>query len=217
MKKNLTNWIAVFISLLPLGYLAAIWNTLPQVVPVHFNGEMKADRMGDKSELWLVTGMMASISILIYFLINNIHRIDPKRRGMPQSETFNKLSFGLVVFLAALNFIIISSAKGNLVLQNLLFPLMGLLFAFLGNYMNNIKPNYFAGFRLPWTLSDDENWRKTHHLAGKIWFAGGMLFAVVSLFLPTSIVLPVFIILTVILSLIPAVYSYRLFKKQTPS
>lgn len=217
MKKNLTNWIAVFISLLPLGYLAAIWNTLPQVVPVHFNGEMKADRMGDKSELWLVTGMMAGISILIYFLINNIHRIDPKRRGMPQSETFNKLSFGLVVFLAALNFIIISSAKGNLVLQNLLFPLMGLLFAFLGNYMNNIKPNYFAGFRLPWTLSDDENWRKTHHLAGKIWFAGGMLFAVVSLFLPTSIVLPVFIILTVILSLIPAVYSYRLFKKQTPS
>lgn len=217
MKKNLTNWIAVFISLLPLGYLAAIWNTLPQVVPVHFNGEMKADRMGDKSELWLVTGMMAGISILIYFLINNIHRIDPKRRGMPQSETFNKLSFGLVVFLAALNFIIISSAKGHLVLQNLLFPLMGLLFAFLGNYMNNIKPNYFAGFRLPWTLSDDENWRKTHHLAGKIWFAGGMLFAVVSLFLPTSIVLPVFIILTVILSLIPAVYSYRLFKKQTPS
>ncbi len=215
MKKNTMKWIALLICILPLAYLAIIWSSLPQIVPVHFNSEMKPDRMGDKSELWLVTGVMACVSILVYFLINNIYRIDPKRRGEPQSVTFNKLSFGLVIFLAALNAIIISSAKGALVLQNLLFPLLGLLFAFLGNYMNNIKPNYFAGFRLPWTLSDDENWRKTHHLASRIWFAGGLFLTIASVVLPLRFVLPVFITTIVLMSIIPTVYSYRLFKNKS--
>ncbi|MDQ2752120.1 MAG: SdpI family protein, partial [Bacteroidota bacterium] len=35
----------------------------------------------------------------------------------------------------------------------------------MGNNFYNIKPNYFAGYRLPWTLESEENWRKTHHLA----------------------------------------------------
>jgi len=215
MKKNLINLIAILISLLPLAYLAFIWNSLPEIVPVHFDSEMKPDRMGNKSELWLVSGIMAVVSLFVFFLLNNLHRIDPKRRGTQQSATMNKLGFGLVIFLAVLNVIIISSAKGNMMLQNFLFPLMGLLFAFLGNYMNNIKPNYFAGIRLPWTLSDDENWRKTHHLAGKLWFAGGLLIAVISLLLPIPLVIPIFIGIVIILVLIPGIYSYRLFKNKT--
>jgi uncharacterized membrane protein len=215
MKKNIINWIAILTSLLPFAYLAFIWNSLPDIVPVHFDLQMKPDRMGNKSELWIVTGILAGVSICIYFLMINIHRIDPKRKDETQSGTFNKLAFGLVIFLAALNSIIISSAKGNLILQNLLFPLVGLLFAFLGNYINNIKPNYFAGIRLPWTLSDDENWRRTHHLAGKLWFSGGLLIAIISLLLPLRVVVTFFIAATVILVLIPAIYSYRFFKKQT--
>lgn len=215
MKKNITNGIAVLIALLPLAYLSFIWNSLPQIVPVHFNYEMKPDRMGYKGEIWVVAGIIAGVSLFTYFLINNIHRIDPKRKSKPQSGTFNKLALGLVIFLAALNLIIISSAKGNIVMQNFLFPLLGLLFAFLGNYMNNIKPNYFAGFRLPWTLSDDENWRKTHQLAGRLWFAGGLFLAIVSLLLPFQYTFPVFIATVVLMSLIPAVYSYRLFKNKT--
>ena len=215
MKKNISTWVAILICLLPLAYLGVIWNSLPQLVPLHFNYEMKPDRMGDKSEIWRVTGIMAGVSILIYFLITNIHRFDPKRKNRPESGTFKKLALGLVVFFAALNMIIISSIKGSIVMQNLLFPLLGLLLAFLGNYMNNIKPNYFAGFRLPWTLSDDENWRKTHHLAGKIWFGGGLFLAVVSLLLPFKFTFPLFIAIVAVMSLIPAIYSYRLFKNKT--
>ncbi len=215
MKKNLTNLIAVVIALLPLAYLAISWPSIPALVPLHFNLEMKPDRMGQKSELWLVAGIFTGISLFVYFLMTNLNLIDPKRKEAMPSDAFRKLSFGLVVFLAALNVIIISSAKGGVVLQNFLFPLIGLLLAFIGNYMNNIKPNYFAGIRLPWTLSDDDNWRKTHHLAGRIWFAGGLLLAIASLLLPVKIAVPLFIATVVIMSLIPAVYSYRLFKNKS--
>ena len=218
MKKHfLLNCIVIVVTLLPFGYLALVWNSLPETVPIHFGADLKPDRTGSKDNLWLMTGIMAGGSILLYFLFQNLHRIDPKRKDAPPSSTFNKLAVGIVVFMTALSFIIIASAKGGVVIRNLLFPLLGLLFAFLGNYMNHIKPNYFAGFRLPWTLSSDDNWRKTHQLAGKLWFAGGMLLAVVSLFMPSHFIFPVFISITVVIVLIPVVYSYRLFKQQSSS
>jgi uncharacterized membrane protein len=216
MKKRLPNSVAILIALVPIIYLATIWQSLPQTVPVHFNAEMKPDRMGDKSELWLVAGLMTGASILVYFLLTNVHKIDPKRKGQPQSgAAFQKLGIGIVVFISALGVLILQAAKGNTVLHNFLFPLLGLLFAFIGNYMVSIKPNYFAGFRLPWTLSNDENWRKTHQLGGRLWFAGGMLIAVGCLFLPGTIAFPFFLGLVFLMIIIPAVYSYRLFKKQS--
>ena len=121
----------------------------------------------------------------------------------------------MVIFVSALGCLIITSAKDRAVMKNFIFPLLGLMFAFIGNYMVNIKPNYFAGIRLPWTLSNDENWRKTHQLGGKLWFAGGMLIAVASFFLPGPQAFTFFISVIAIMVIIPLVYSYRLFKKHS--
>src|SRR5215213_1272603 len=213
MKKEVNNLIAVLIMLSPAAYLAIIWKNLPQQVPVHFNLRMEPDRFGDKSELWLITGIMFLVSIAMYFLLRNIQKIDPKRKNAGQATIFHKLGFGIAVFITTLSFLLINtSAKGIHSMQNYLFPLLGLLFAFLGNYMVNIKPNYFAGFRLPWTLSDDNNWRKTHQLGGKLWFTGGMLIAVVCLFLPLNAAFIFFVTVMVIITVIPIVYSYKMFK-----
>lgn len=211
-KSSLLTWIVVLVALLPVGYLAITWSTLPQNVPVHFGTDMKPDRISSKSELWATTGLLSLVSIGLYFLLANLHRIDPKRRGAQPSATFNKLAAGLAVFISALSFISLLSANGTTAFQNLFFPLVGLLFAFIGNYMHNIKPNYFAGLRLPWTLSSDENWHRTHQLAGKLWFGGGLLIAIVSLFLRFSFMIPLFFGILLVLTIIPAIYSYHLFK-----
>lgn len=213
-KRTFTHRIVVLIALLPLVYLALVWNRLPSIVAAHFGADFKPDRYGDKTEVLLAAVLLALASIGVYFLLNNLHRFDPKRKGSGTSSSFHKLGFGLVLFMAALNVIIIESAKGTLQIQNFLFPLLGLMFAFLGNYMNNIKPNYFAGIRLPWTLSNDENWRRTHQLAGRLWFAGGLLIAIVGVLLSPASFLPVFISLLVVMVVVPVIYSYRLFKHQ---
>lgn len=213
-KQSFRLWIVILISLLPAGYLAMVWNTLPELVPVHYGADLKPDRLGNKKELWILTGILAAGSMLTYLLLTNLHRIDPKRKGAGASATFPKLAMGIAVFMAAINLIIIASAKGSMEFQSFLFPLLGLLFAFLGNYMNHIKPNYFAGIRLPWTLSSDENWRRTHQLAGKLWFAGGVLLAIAGFILQPSAMFPVFIALMIVLIFIPVIYSFRLFKQQ---
>src|SRR5579875_1686703 len=159
-SKRLFFFIVLVIAFLPLVYLAVVWQQIPQQVPLHFNARFLPDRTGNKSELWVPAGILAGVSVLLYLLLRNIQLLDPKRRGKPVSGVYTKLAFVMVLFMAALNFVIIISAiKGGSVLQHLLFPLLGLLFVFVGNYMNNIKPNYFAGYRLPWTLSDDNNWK----------------------------------------------------------
>jgi len=215
MKKNivLRNLVIILISLSPLAYLALAWERIPEKVALHYNASLQPDRIGNKSELWIVVGIVAAVSVLVYFLLQNIHLFDPKRKTKDSSATFSKLAAGLVVFMTALNCIIIASAaEGNVALNHFLFPLIGLMFAFIGNYMHSIKPNYFAGIRLPWTLSDDENWRKTHKLGGKLWFWGGLIFAIISLFIPGNLIIYFFIPLIVALVLIPGVYSYRLYK-----
>src|SRR5437588_11702952 len=159
MKKNplATNLIMLIVACLPLLYLAVIWNTIPGTIPLHYNFKMQPDRFGSKYEMWIPVLVLAGASVLVYFILRNIQRLDPKRRYAPQSSVFNKLAIGLLIFFTVLNFvIIISASRGKDLVENLIFPLLGLLLAFIGNYMNNIKPNYFAGFRLPWTLNDDD-------------------------------------------------------------
>ena len=45
----------------------------------------------------------------------------------------------------------------------------------MGNYMPKLKVNHTVGIRLPWTLQSEDNWHKTHRLAGKLWVLGGLI------------------------------------------
>lgn len=212
--QSLSNWMAILAALLPIVYLAFIWKDLPETVPVHYGLDLKPDKTGNKSSLWFLTGSLSAVSIGTYFMLINLHRIDPKRRGTPPSMRFEKLALGIVFFIAIISILLLASAKGTILIQRFLFPVIGLLLAFIGNNLHTIKPNYFAGIRLPWTLSSDENWRKTHQMAGKLWFAGGLLIVVLSLLVPQTAVFPVFISLVITIVFIPVLYSYRIFKQQ---
>lgn len=217
-NRTLGNIFIIIISILPIVYVAMIWKTLPDIIPTHFGPSGKPDQYGSKSAIWLITSILAGASLFAYSLLTNIQKIDPKRYAQSNATVFNKLATGMVLFLTAINFIIISATMGNTnVINHALMPLMGLFFAFMGNLMHNIKPNYFAGIRLPWTLSSDDNWRKTHQLAGKIWFGAGILITVLSLIIPADAFTYVFMVFIVIIVLIPVIYSFTLFKQEQKS
>ena len=203
------------IAVIPLVYLLVIWKSLPEKIAMHFDLQGHPDRYGDKTELLVMTGVLALVSIGLFFLLSNIYKIDPKKYAIENKDRLIRMAFVISIFISAMAcFIIYSSAKGGFELGiRYVFAGVGLLFCFIGNYMHNIKPNYFAGFRVPWTLNNAENWRKTHLLAGKIWFAGGLGLSLLCLLLPDTISFIVFFTVTIILVIIPAVYSYRLYKK----
>ena len=203
------------IAVIPLVYLLVIWGSLPEKIAIHFDLQGNPDRYGNKTELLIMAGILTLMSIGLFFILSNIYKIDPKKYAVENKDRLTRMAFVISIFMSAIScFIIYSSAKGGFEPGiRFVFAGVGLLFSFIGNYMHTIKPNYFAGIRVPWTLNNEENWRKTHLLAGKIWFAGGLLIALLCLLLPDTVSLIVFFSLTMILVIIPVVYSYRLYKK----
>lgn len=209
-------WI---LFIIPGVYLAAVWHRLPEKVPMHYNFKGEVDRYGSRTELLWMVILLSALNVGIYLLMLNIHRIDPKRYGASNMNRMKRLGHVIVVFMVSLLcYIIYTSVEGTESMSSrAIFAGVGILFCFIGNYMFNIKPNYFAGFRLPWALENEENWRLTHNLAGKLWFAGGLLIALLVFLLPTDIFMILFFILVGLMVIIPTIYSYNLFRKQRTS
>lgn len=219
MKKfNSMDAAALIIWLLPIAYVAYIYSWLPSSVPVHFDIDGKPDRYGSRAEFITMQAILIWMSALVYLLLKFLPAIDPKKYVKYGEATFQKLALGLVLFLAALNIAIAyATVDNNFAVGKLILPVVGLLFAFIGNVMNSIKPNYFAGVRTPWTLEDPNTWRSTHRLAGKLWFVGGIGLTIAVLLLPSKAARIVFFIIIAILVLIPVIYSYVYYKKHHPS
>ncbi|MEO6980851.1 MAG: SdpI family protein [Mucilaginibacter sp.] len=214
MKKfTYVDVTALIVWVLPVVYLFTIYGSLPAVVPMQYGMDGKVNRYGDKSELIMMTGVLLFAGLLVYILMKYLPAIDPKKQVKYGEETFKKIAFGIVLFMSALNIVILfATVHRSLHVDKLILPIVGLLFAFMGNMMNNIKPNYFAGIRTPWTLESEDTWRATHRLAGKLWFIGGIGVTVTSLLLPPAAVTIVFMCGIAVLIMVPVVYSYIYFK-----
>lgn len=202
-------------TVIPWVYLAYIWNDLPQTIPTHFGINGLPDKFGEKIEIIIAPAILGIVGLLIYFILQNIHKIDPKKKYTPgNSVLMKKLSVILIILLSFVSLLIVySSLKSKITGIPLLFCGLSLFLAYIGNLMHSIKPNYFAGIRVPWTLENEDNWRKTHQLASKIWFAGGIILALLSLILNLKILFIVFMICIFTMSMIPIIYSYALYKK----
>ncbi|MEZ4786372.1 MAG: SdpI family protein [Flavobacterium haoranii] len=200
----------ILIALIPFIYLAFIWNQLPETIPIHWNGKGEIDGYGSKIDL---LGTVAMLNGLGYFLILVFPKIDPKGKLNGMGHKLNQIRILLTIFMSALSIYIIYNTQQTESKPTIAFALIGLLFAGLGNYFKTIKPNYFIGIKTPWTLENEEVWKKTHLFGGKLWFIGGLLIFILSLIIPDNYSFYVLITVTVIISILPIIYSYLEFKK----
>lgn len=208
-------FLVILFLLLPFAYAFYIFPSLPEVIPIHFNASGDADAWGDKSSIFLLPCIMGITSLFVYFILSNVKKIDPKRYASADDQMYRKLALYVVVFLSVLSLLITyASAHEGVKIEKLLFPFLGLAFAGFGVYMPKIKQNYFAGFRLPWTLESEANWIATHRLAGKTWTVGGLLQFLSGLILQGELVFIFFISIIIMMVIIPTVYSYLFFKKE---
>ncbi len=200
----------IIIALLPFAYLAFIWNNLPEQIPMHWNASGEIDRWGNKIELLFILLLISGIGYLLMLILP---AIDPKRNLQKMVNKFTQIRYYLAIFSSALGIFIIYGAQQKESKPTFVFVLVGLLITILGNYFKTVKPNYFVGIRTPWTLENEEVWKKTHQLGGKLWFVGGILMILSSLLLINPWSLYIFFGITAVISIVPIVYSYAEFKK----
>ena len=150
-------------------------------------------------------------------LLRSIKKIDPKRTAQLNEGIAIKSGIGIVTFISAISSLIFLPGTNNLNITSIVLVMASLLFTFLGNLMYNIKPNYFIGIRLPWTLENENNWNHTHRLAGIMWFIGGIISATLSMLIEPKTMFTIFIGITVLLVLVPSTYSFILYKRTSQS
>ncbi|PVY38572.1 SdpI family protein [Pontibacter virosus] len=161
--NNLTRELILWtIVLIPLVYLALVWDRLPEQVPVHFNLKGEADGWAGKTAMiFIVLGTTALLNLILLA----VPHIDPKRKLDHMGSKYHQLRFILIAFMAVLCIFLIHTALNPGTFRpSALFMLIGGLFIALGNYFQAVKPNYFIGIRTPWTLESEQVWRKTHRL-----------------------------------------------------
>jgi uncharacterized membrane protein len=104
-----------------------------------------------------------------------------------------------------------ATALGYGINVEIIMPLLvGLMFIIVGNLLPKCRQSYTLGIKLPWTLHNEENWNKTHRLAGKLWVVGGIITMASALIGSFWILLSVLILMVAI----PTIYSYCLYRKQ---
>ena len=209
LKKE---WPIILIILLPFIYLGYLWPHLPDKVPLHWNINGEIDRYGNKAELIIIPILLP---LLIYIVFLVIPKIDPKNKLNKMGNKLQSLKALLTIITSIIALFILYSVKiQNLPNPNYSILGIGVLFVILGNYFKTIQPNYFIGIKTPWTLENETIWKETHRMAGKLWLIGGLVVIFTSLVLDNKSNLTLFLIITGIITVIPIVYSYLLFKKQ---
>lgn len=213
MKKidNILKKEWFLISLILLGFIMSIYfyPSLPDKMPIHWNIHGEANRYASKT---FAAFGMPLISLGIYLLYVALPYIDPKRKNYEDfKSTYQLFKYIIIIFFFCFNAITLLNATGVKV-NILMFTqiAMSLLFIFMGNAMGRVKHNYFIGIRTPWTLANEEVWKKTHRLAAPIWVVGGILNLI--LFLAGAGAYG-FIVIIIIISIIPTIYSYIVYRK----
>ena len=207
MNKKLLTLTSIVI-LLPILWGLIIWSQLPNQIPIHFNLAGQANNF--QSKPLAVFGLPLFLLLVHLFVIFVIGR-DPKNQTM--NKKMGKVIYWLTPIVSlGVFYLIYSKALGSTTNPSIFASaLLGLIFVMMGNYMPKLKVNHTVGIRLPWTLQSEDNWHKTHRLAGKLWVLGGLILLFeAGLQFAIPYVMGIVILAIVF---IPVVYSYQLSRK----
>ncbi|MBQ3079452.1 MAG: SdpI family protein [Clostridia bacterium] len=211
MKKyKWTLLITSVITLLPVLLGLIFRNHLPEILPIHFGLDGRADAYIDSVAAFL----LISPILFVFHWICILSTLKDKRNRAQNPKVIRMVLWiiptitlfisGLYVFMAFEKYDSIGCWA---------FLLMGLAFILIGNYLPKCQRNYTIGIKIKWTLESEENWNKTHRFAGKMWVIGGiaMLFGA---FLPEKAIIYALLPFIFIMVFPPFLYSWLYYKKQ---
>jgi uncharacterized membrane protein len=148
-------------------------------------------------------------------LFTILPKVDPKGENYAKFlDTYWLIANVVLAFTGVAHALIVANGMGYTVQVDRLLPVgVGLLLAFLGNYLTRVEPNWFIGIRTPWTLSSDTVWRRVHRTAGWLFVIAGLVVAAAA-FAPRGAFLPVWMVTIILAAGIPVVQSYVLWKRE---
>lgn len=153
---------------------AVVWPRAPERLPVHWDLAGEVDRHGGRVEGLL---LLPALALGVYLLLRALPRLDPGRANYALfGGAYATIRLATLAVLAAIHGVVILAALGRTIDMGRLMPiLVGALLIVLGGVLGKLRPTWFVGIRMPWTLSSKRSWGKTHRLGGWLFIADGLL------------------------------------------
>ena len=186
-----------------------IWDRLPDPIATHFNFRNEPD--GWTSKAFTVFGMP-----LVLLALHWITLLVSSTKNAQIKNLNSKVKFLFWWIIPSVSLLLMVLCYGYALgtsfdIGRIVLPFVGVIFAITGNYMPKVRRNYSVGIKVPWTLADDENWNKTHRMAGPIWMLGGLVMVVCGV-MNSGALIPGVVCFNLIA--IPTVYSLSVYVKK---
>lgn len=180
------RWFApICIALMVLAGLVA-FPQLPVQAPIHWNVQGEVDGYGPR---WLVVLFLPAISLGIVALFRVLPRLDPVASDASNAGIMGRYGNWIVLFLLVVQLALLGNAIGlQFDFIRVMWISVGALFVLIGNEMGRLKPNSWAGIRVPWTMADEDVWRESNRMGGRGMVVAGLLIILFALLLSANIV-----------------------------
>jgi uncharacterized membrane protein len=208
MKKAFI--ISLAIAMLEFAAAAILYRYLPEKVPIRWNASGISAAFGDRINIFAAP----VLSLLLTVGFRVLPHLIPKGDNIEKSGKIYPNLMVLMNLMMVLLLVVMATTAFRLrtPVNILLLISMGIVMMYLGNYLPKVKLNYAFGICLPWTLSNEFVWIKTHRFGGRIWFGAGVL-CLIGVFIPAPLnfIIPLAGLYVGLVAI--TVYAHRVHKK----
>lgn len=209
--KNKLAWFEAALLAAPFAALLVLWDKLPARIPMHWNLAGEADRWS--SSRWEVL-LLPLFSLGAVVVCRVLPGLDPKLRQMSDTGrmpmALQVLRIAMACLFGAIFALQIAAALGSpMPVGRIAITGVLLFLAVTGNYLGNLRQNYFFGLRTPWTLEDDETWRATHRRGGELLFFGSSALLLLSFIVSQEVFVPLLVAAVVAFILWTLLFSWH--------
>lgn len=171
-------WGALLALCLASAAAYVLWAlpAMPETVPTHWGADGSVNGWSDKGSTIFMGVIMPVLMLALLFAVPFF---DPRGASFNRFKgIYQGFSAAFTVFMVAVGWLTPATALGLIpescsLVSILVFGFFGLLLVGLGVAMPHIEPNYTFGVRVPWTLNNPDNWRRTHRFAGPVFMVMG--------------------------------------------
>jgi len=209
LKKE---WPLLLIVALPLIAAILVYPKMPEQVPIHWNVQGVADGYGSRA---FGTFFLPLLNIAMYALFLVLPKLDPKRANYEKfTSSYLTIRYAFHLFFMGLFAATAAASLGYPVSVDRWIKIgAAVLVIVMGNVMGRVRHNYFVGFKYPWTLANEEVWKRTHQFGAKLMVAGGFAALCGAILTDGTVSFVILMAGLLIPMVITTIYSYLIYKK----
>ncbi len=212
-KKHLTIYIVImclFFAVTLCAYLL-----LPDTIPAHYGYNGEVDRWGSKIEIFILPATALVFAVIML--------CTAKFTSFDENKARNNEKIVLVVGECSLILFFIMQCcflyfdfknvtdinSASIDINRIISGCLAVFLIVVGNIMPKAKLNSFVGFRIPWSMKNDDVWKQCQRFAGIVSIITGIVILISLFFVKNTASILVLLCAIAVMCIVDTVYAYR--------